>query len=439
MPRVQALNSPQQSAMPAVLRDRRRRMVLGFVALSTLPGAALAGVTWLLLYRSRDGAIGPALCVRDYLNMWAAGALARAGEIGTVLHPALYDASLKALFGPELPLHTWSYPPPMLFLAVPFGLLPLIPGFVLWGAGSLAVLSGVLRRCRLRPATCLAIVFSPAAIETVLAGQNGAITAAMLEGGLLLVDRRPLLAGLLFGMLTTKPQLGVLLPVCLVAAGRWRVIAATAATSLALLGASAAAFGWSAWVWYATDVRQFMTAQILDQPYGAAFQRLMATPFILARWMQAPLPLAYTVQMLATAACAVVAWRAWRMPDADPKARMALTGSLALLATPYGFSWDMTGAAIGIAVLADIALETGFCRFEALVLAAAWMWPGWAFWLGHAGFPPLGCLPLAGVAICAWRRLRRPEPVRSPSPSSTGEGRGEDCSCIAPAGVSSSA
>jgi hypothetical protein len=395
------------AAAAGIAGDHRRRMLLGFLGLSALPGVALAALTWLVLYRKGQDTILTAVCVRDYLNAWAGGALVRAGEIGTIFHPEQFDAWLKGVFGSALPLHTWSYPPPMLFLAVPFSLLPIAAGFVVWGSGSLALLFSVLRRCGLGMGTCLAIVFSPAAIETFLAGQNGAITAVMLEGGVLLMARRPLLAGVLFGLLTSKPQLGVLLPVCLVAAGRWRVIGATLVTGLALMIASGMTFGWSAWLWYATDVRHFMTAQILEQPFSSlAFQRLMATPFILSRSLQASLPLAYALQAMSTAVCAVAAWRAWRMPDADAKARMALTGSLALLATPYGFSWDMIGAAIGIAVLGERALKTGFYRGEGIILALAWAWPGAAFWLGYAGLPSLGCLPLAGVAFCAWRRLR---------------------------------
>lgn len=371
-----------------------------------VPGATLAVVTWVFLYRSREDTIAAATCVRDYLNLWAAGVLAHAGQIGTLFHPPLYDLWLKGVFGPDLSLHTWSYPPPMVLLAIPLSILPLGWGFVVWAIGSLSMLGITLRRCGLRSATCLAILLSPAAIENALAGQNGAITAAMLEGGLLLVNRKPILAGILFGLLTTKPQLGLLLPVCLMASGRWRAIGAAAATGVLLFVVSGWLLGWSAWEWYATDVRQFMTTHVLEQPYGVMFQRLMGTPFILARWLRAPLAVAYTVQAVSAMACAVATWRAWRIPQANTKARMALTGSLALLATPYGFSWDMTGAAIGIAVLAEQALRTRFLPYERVLLAAAWAWPGWAFWFGTLHYPPVGCLPLIGVAFCAWRRLR---------------------------------
>jgi hypothetical protein len=385
-------------------------LVAAVMAASVLPGAALAAVTWLSLRAHYHSALGDAISVRDYLNVWGAGRLIELGRVDILFHPLLYGEWLQTVFGPDLVRHTWSYPPSMVFVAIPLSFLGLVPGFVAWTAGTLAVLWGVLRACRLPLLTCLAVLVSPAVIENALAGQNGALTAAMLEGGLLLVGGRPMVAGVLFGLLTTKPQLGLLVPVCLVASGRWVTIGVAAATGLLLMAVSSLAFGVSAWVWYLTDVRHFMTAEILEQPFGAGFQKLMATPFILARWFDAPLRVAYVVQASVTLCCVGITWAAWRRPGTDPKARMALTASLALLATPYGYSYDTIGTAVGVAVLGTMALETRFRPFEGILLAVAWAWPGLAFWMGNAAMPPVGCVTLAAAAISAWRRLS-PESV----------------------------
>ena len=375
------------------------------MAISTVPGIALAVVLWILFRHANPGALGDAITVRDYLNVWAAGQLNALGRMDILFHPTLYIEWLRSIFGPELVLHTWSYPPTMVFVAIPFAMLPVVPGFAAWLSGTLAILLGMLRACRLSPRICLAVLLSPAVIENALAGQNGALTSAMLEGGLLLVDRRPVLAGVLFGFLTAKPQIGLLVPVCLLASRRWLTIASAVVTSLLLVAASSLAFGFSSWVWYLTDVRTFMTTVILERPFGSTFQKLMATPFIFCRYLGAPLSLAYGVQAIVTACCIGVIWLAWRKPGTDTKARMALTASLALLATPYGYSYDTIGTAVGVAVLASMALETGFLPFEAILLAVGWVWPGAAFWFGGAGYPPVGCFTLAGVAFCAWRRL----------------------------------
>jgi hypothetical protein len=383
----------------------RRRGVAAFVIASIVPGAALGVVVWIALRAHYHSIFGDAVAVRDYLNIWGAGQLIQLGQIDTLFHPLPYVAWLRTIYGPDLVLHTWSYPPSMALLAVPMSYFGLLPGYVIWVAGSLVVLWLVLRGCGLPWMVCLAVLFSPAAIENALAGQNGALTASMLEGGLLLIGRRPVVAGLLFGLLTSKPQLGLLVPVCLLASRQWVTIGTAAFTALLLTGGSAWAFGASSWVWYLTEVRPFMTATVLEHSFGEGFQKLMITPFILARWAEMPLLLAYGVQASISLVCIGITWVVWRRPEIDPKLRMALTASLTLLATPYGFAYDTIGTAVGVAVLGSMAIQTGFRPFEMVFLGVAWAWPDWAFWFGMANVPPIGCLTLAAAAFCAWRRL----------------------------------
>jgi len=72
---------------------------------------------------------------------------------------------------------------------------------------------------------------SPAALWNFTAGQNGFLTAALIGGALVLMQRRPWLAGVCLGLLSYKPQFGLLFPVALVAAAQWRVIGAGAFTA----------------------------------------------------------------------------------------------------------------------------------------------------------------------------------------------------------------
>jgi hypothetical protein len=75
----------------------------------------------------------------------------------------------------------------------------------------------------------------------------------LLVSGLLQLDHRPVLAGVLFGALSIKPQLGVLLPVMLALTGRWRTMIAAATTILVLLGLTCLVFGTGVWAAYIND------------------------------------------------------------------------------------------------------------------------------------------------------------------------------------------
>jgi len=95
-------------------------------------------------------------------------------------------------------------------------------------------------------------------------GQNGFLTAALLGGALVMLDHRPIVAGILFGLLAYKPQFGMMIPLVLAASGRWRPFAAAAATVLILALAATAAFGPHVWQAF-LDSTRFTRVVALEQ------------------------------------------------------------------------------------------------------------------------------------------------------------------------------
>ena len=63
-------------------------------------------------------------------------------------------------------------------------------------------------------------------------------------GGVLMLRRNEIAAGILFGLLVYKPQFGILLPFVLAAGGYWRAFVSAAATVIATIGLSIAIWGW---------------------------------------------------------------------------------------------------------------------------------------------------------------------------------------------------
>ena len=113
----------------------------------------------------------------------------------------------------------------------------------------------------------LLLALTPACLINTIGGQNGFLSAALFLGGVLNIDRRPILAGVLIGLLTFKPHLGIVLPFALVALGAWRVIASAAVTALALFALSTAMFGLDAWREYVAVVGPYQT-ELLRQFEG---------------------------------------------------------------------------------------------------------------------------------------------------------------------------
>ena len=404
----------QRSAVTLMRPGVKDYLQAAFLAASLVPPAFVVAVLWILPV-GELGADRIAMAARDYTDMWAAGHLVALGQGDALFDLAAFNAALRTMFGASFPHQVWPYPPPILLLAVPLSTLPLLAGFLLYTAGTLALLWPALRSGGLPVAACAAVLFSPAVADNALTGQNGGLTAALLFGGLSLVRSRPVLGGAILGGLLIKPQLALLVPICLVASGNWRALLAMAASACLLAALSGILFGLDAWTGFLVHTRP-MVAAIIEAPWQALpSQRIFASPLMAARSLGAGLQVAWCVQVATALACAVAAWWAWRTPVADPVLRTAFTGLLAVAAAPWVHTYDMIPLSVAIVLLVATARP-----YSRILLAFAWFWPGAA---SVVPIPlPLSVASVTGVAFLAWVELRRRGDAGK-SPADGSEGR----------------
>jgi len=331
----------------------------------------------------------------DFSNVWAAGKLALAGEPDAPYDIMRQHAAEKAAFGGrDVPIYGWHYPPMFLFAAAALALLPYAWALLAWTVLTLAAYLATLRAIlpaeeTIRETMLLALAF-PAVFVNLGHGQNGFLTAALLGGGLVLLDARPILAGALFGLLAYKPQFGVLIPLVLVFTGRWRVTAAALATVLVAAAATVVVFGPKAWVAFA-DSSAFIRAVVLEAG-GPGWEKIQSL-FSAVRMWGGPIALAYTAQ-LALAVAASLVWL-WRSAAAEELKAAALACGC-LLATPYVIDYDFVVLAVAMAFFARYGLAHGFRDYEISVLAFAWTAP----LVGRAVAGTIG-LPLGLIAVTA--------------------------------------
>jgi hypothetical protein len=240
-------------------------------------------------------------------------------------------------------------------------------------------------------------------VLNLFTGQNGFFTAALLIGGLTLLDRRPVLAGVLFGILTVKPQLGALLPLMLVLTGRWRVIAAAAATVAVLAAVTALAFGPGVWSAY-REVAMAHQAHVFLRGTGV-FVAMMPTVFMNGRAGELPLELAWAAQAaVSAAAVAAVIWAYWR--PRDPGLTLALLITATFVATPYVFNYDMV---IFGWVFARLIARDDNTAWDYGLMFAVWTLPVVTVVLGLLAIPGSALALVALAARLAWRLGRAPE------------------------------
>ena len=377
--------------MPAL--GLRRSLVAGVVAIGLVPSCL---VFWILWLAPIDGlaADRAALAARDFSDLWAAGRLATEPAFDILYHPARLTAFLRASFGSGMPAQIWPYPPPTLLLAAIVARVPILPGFVLYTSAGLAMLGWAVSR-RFRSLTmCAAILLSPAVADNALAGQNGVLTAAAMLAGLVRIDARPRLAGILLGLLVLKPQLALILPVCLIAGRRWQVLLVAGLTAAAIAGASAAIFGLEAWTGFVLNARPEIATYFQAPWTGSESQRMFVSVFMAMRALGADLPMAYAAQALTALLAASLVWAAWRRPAEHDNYRLALTMIAALVASPWTHDYDMPTLAVAIVLLLPAARP-----WHLLPLALAWIWPGaLSIFSVPAALPCLSLLSLLMVA-----------------------------------------
>ena len=216
----------------------------------------------------------------------------------------------------------------------------------------------------------LALAF-PAVLINVGHGHNGFLTAALLGGGLVILDRRPLLAGILFGLMAYKPQFGLMIPIALAAGGYWRTFAAAAATAVLLTLVTTLVFGVQ--VWHAFFVGAEFTRTVVLEQGDTGWHKIQSI-FSWARMWGAPVPLAYAIQGAATLVFAMASAWLWHGKAPYPLKAAGLCLA-AILATPYTLDYDMMVLAPAIAFLAADGMARGFGPWEKTALAALWLVP----------------------------------------------------------------
>lgn len=334
----------------------------------------------------------------DFTNLWAGGKLAWQGHLDILFDEIRYRDWLRTTFAPRFADSEWSYPPTMLLLGIPLSWMPIYDSYVLWTAGTPALLAFLLRAGGISLPAAMLAACSPAIIHNAVFGQNGALSAALLCGGLLIAVKRPILGGVVIGLLSIKPHLGILLPICLLAMGNWRAIVAAAITTVALAVIAGLLVGWEAWTLFFERTRPLMQG-ILESPFPGPGQANAVTVFATARWAGMSLQWAYVIQALVAAGCAVTAWKAWRLEGVDPALRVAFTAILTMLATPYGYTYDLVLASTAAMIL--LWRNNWQVTLSVMLLVA---WCGLHRYFGINAFPLATTALLLG-AFSAWRAL----------------------------------
>jgi arabinofuranan 3-O-arabinosyltransferase len=347
----------------------------------------------------------------DFVNVWSAGRLVMDG------HPALaYDWDIQkqvqiAVLGQSYEGNfAWHYPPPFLFVALLLAHFPYAVAFVGWAAVSFVPYLAAMRAIVGRSFGFLLAAAFPVVFTNTLVGQNGFLTASLIGGTLALMPRWPVLSGVCLGLLSYKPQYGLLFPLVLIAASQWRVFVSAGVVAAMLAAVSWLAFGTESWQAFVHWMPMFNQAFLVE---GRAPWGKMQSIFALTRYFDGPDAFAWTLQWIMSASVAIVLVAVWRSRKVQYNLKAAALAAGTLLVTPYLFLYDEMVLAIAVAFLVRAGLDEGFERHEVpalgLVAALLMIYPYLGAPTGFAA--TLVVAALIGYRIGPWWRETTPQIV----------------------------
>jgi alpha-1,2-mannosyltransferase len=377
---------------------------------------AIATVGWIALSGGLTDPNGKPIGT-DFSSFYAAGSMVLDGRAADVYDMAAHYARERQIFGEATPYYGWLYPPIFLFAVAPLALLPYAIALAVWqGAGLalyLAVIAAILRPIRRDDTVAglwlMAAAAFPAVFVNLGHGQNGFLTAGLFGAALLTLQQRPLLSGVLFGLLAYKPQFGLLIPVALLAGGQWRTFVSAAVTVLALAGLATLAFGPEIWRSFAGSTETSRT--LLLEQGNVGFEKLQSI-FASVRMWGGGISLAYVMQAAASFTALFSVAYAWRAcGDRDLKAALLIVATL--LASPHVLDYDLMLLAPAMAFIVVSCWPNQFRGYDISVLAAAWFAPLFARAIAGATGVPLGLIAVAMLYFVAMRHVMRNRSIPS--------------------------
>jgi alpha-1,2-mannosyltransferase len=300
----------------------------------------------------------------DFVSFYAAGSLANAGTPALAYDHAAHLAAEERATEPGIKYNFFYYPPVYLLVCAALARFPYLVAFLIFEAATLGLYMLVLRGILddRRWTTLFPFLIFPVVFWNFGYGQNGFLTAALFGAAMLLIDRRPVVAGLLFGAVCYKPHFGLLIPVALAAGGYWRSVAAAAAAVAGLVLMSLLLFGEATW-------QHFFAAIAASRTTYESGVKLSAfvTPFGALRVSGAAPGAAYAAQALATIAAAGLVALAWGRRLSLP-IRAAALAAATIVAVPVALFYDAMLATVAAAWL--YRSEGGLTAAERALFAA---------------------------------------------------------------------
>ena len=306
----------------------------------------------------------------DFTAFWATSFMVLSGESAQVYEDNRIFAVEKSITGVDYK-NPIPYPPIWFLIVAPLALFDYMPSLILWLTLTFSAFLYVIYRFAPHKLTIWLTLSFPGTFQNVIHGHNGFVTAFILGLALLIIERYPLIAGLVLGLLSFKPHLVMLVPLLLIAGRSWRTLLGMGISVFLLTLASTILFGVDTWFRFFEKIP--IMFYLLKDGYMQMHQVVSTTGALLL--MGVPYHTAIWIHLLLSVTGIGLAVTVW-YKDAPCYVKHSLLVLTMLLVTPYANSYDLTLLALPICWLGWQAYErTEISTLASFYLIAAWSLP----------------------------------------------------------------
>ncbi len=299
----------------------------------------------------------------DYIAFWSAAYLARTSHPEDVYDndKLLQEGHKKAIPSSD-DVYAWFYPPILQMLMMPFSYLPYVLSWVTFDLFSLAFFLTVCWLIRPKGSSVLVPLSFGGVWYSLICGQNGLLSAAVLGSGLLLLKKgRISLGGMVMGVLIYKPQIALALPWAVVAQKKYYPAILTAGLMVAVLTAlSVLALGTEVWVVFFVSSRRLADVLSIGQ---LPLSNMIST--YSALWQAGLSPcLSLSFQVVCAAFAAISVFALWRQEKISFNDKAAALIMAVLLTSPHLFQYEFPIFALALMFLWLEGERRGWGVFE---------------------------------------------------------------------------
>jgi hypothetical protein len=285
----------------------------------------------------------------DFMAFWAYPHFAAGNPVAGIYNADALTRFEQALYPGFRSFYPYMYPPTLLLAVWWLNAYSFATAQTIWTLAGLAALSVAAWRFfgGARWFAALAMFAAPAALITGATGQMAFFTTALLLAGFAALPARPLVAGVFFGLLTLKPQLGFLVPFALLGLGAWRAIGTAALVALGLAAISCLVFPAPLWLVWARALPAYQA------DFFAGVHQLnlntMVTPQANAVVLGATAQMAWLLQAICGAAIAAITYFNFRRARYELAVASLFVGMF--LAVPHAYAYDTLPLTAALALL----------------------------------------------------------------------------------------